>query len=93
VLITLVGWALTINTMAGSGLFTAAFDPVLLVLTALSVLAFAGGLLVLLATTVMAFRGRRPWPTRLWNIAMVLAVGVVLWIGISFHLLGFTTQY
>jgi CubicO group peptidase (beta-lactamase class C family) len=93
VLVTLVGWAVTIMTMAGGALFTSAFDTPLLLLQGLSFLAFGGGLLVLLWTTWLAFRGRRPWPTRILNVATVLSVGVVLWIGISFHLLGFTTQY
>jgi CubicO group peptidase (beta-lactamase class C family) len=93
VLVTLVGWALTVGTMATGAAFTSTFDALLLLLQGLSFVAFGGGLLVLIGTTWLAFRGRRPWPSRLWNVAMVLAVGVVLWVGVSFHLLGFTTQY
>jgi hypothetical protein len=93
VLVVLAGWVLTIMTMAGGALFNASFDPLLLVLQGLSVLAFVGGLVVVLANTWLTFRGRRPWTTRLWSIAMVLAVGVVVWVGVAFHLIGFTTQY
>jgi len=93
VLVVLAGWVITIMTMAGGALFNASFDPLLLVLQGLSVLAFVGGLVVVLANTWLAFRGRRPWTTRLWSIAMVLAVGVVVWVGVAFHLIGFTTQY
>jgi hypothetical protein len=48
---------------------------------------------VVLGNAWLTFRGRRPWTTRLWSVVLVLALGVVAWVGVAFHLIGFTTRY
>jgi len=39
------------------------------------------------------WRGKRRWTAKVWSIAVLLAVLVMVWIGWSFHLLGFGANY
>jgi hypothetical protein len=89
VLVVLAGWTVTIATMFGGTRFGAEFDPLLRTLQITSVLAFGGGLAVLLGNAVLTWRKGRRWSARLWSLALVLAGAVVVWIGTTYHLMGF----
>ncbi len=59
-------------------------------LTAL--VAFAGGLIAALWNLSWAFKSGT-WFSRLYAVLLVIAFSVMLWIGLSYHLIGFSGQY
>jgi CubicO group peptidase (beta-lactamase class C family) len=94
ILLTLVGWATAITVMMSDITnLSASFDPVILFLQVLGVIAFIGGFLVLVWNLWVTWRGGRRWPAKTWSIALVLAAGIVLWVALAFNLLSFGTHY
>ena len=92
-LVVLAGWAVTVITMLGTLQTNATFDPLLVTLQVLSIVAFGGGPVVLVGNAVLAWADRQRWATRLWSVALVLAGAAVLWIAVAFHLVEVSTLY
>ena len=58
----------------------------------LSFVAFAVGLPIAIWNLVLVFRGGR-WPAKLHAVALAAAFAVMLWISLSYHLIGVTGHY
>ncbi|HZF14602.1 MAG TPA: serine hydrolase domain-containing protein [Steroidobacteraceae bacterium] len=56
-------------------------------------IAFIGGLLAMLWNLKTVWSGRRRWPAKLWSILLVVSVLTVVWVGFSFKLIHFGTNY
>jgi len=69
------------------------FDPILYFVQILTFVALLGGLAVVAWDFWLVWRGKRRWTAKVWSIAVLLAVLVMVWIGWSFHLLGFGANY
>jgi hypothetical protein len=94
ILVTLIGWLVTIQTMfADLTNLSAGMDPILVLLQILSIVAFIGGFAVMLWYCWTAWRGKWDWPAKLWSILLVISAFTVLWIGFAFNLIGMTTSY
>jgi hypothetical protein len=57
------------------------------------VVAFVGGFAVMLWNLLVVWGGARRWPARTWSVVLALAALIVLWVGLSFHLLHIGTSY
>ena len=60
---------------------------------ALSFVAFAGGLLVCLWNLVLAARTRRAWGAKLFAVLVTVAFAFMLYIALTYHLIGFSGEY
>ena len=73
---------------------SSSFDPILYIVQILTFVAFVGGAAGDAAGTLwLVWRGKRRWKAKLWSIALLFAALIMLWVGWSFHLLGFGANY
>jgi CubicO group peptidase (beta-lactamase class C family) len=87
-------WALSIISMFSDlNKTTAAFDPVLRFAQVFGFVAFVGGLLLALWNLKAVWTGQRRWPAKLWSIVLVFCAFVMLWIAVTFHLIGWGVNY
>jgi CubicO group peptidase (beta-lactamase class C family)/uncharacterized Tic20 family protein len=94
ILLVLAGWATLVSMMfADLSNLAGAFDPMLLVMQALTFIVFFGGLAVFVWYAAQVWRDGRRWPGKVWSIALVFAGVMVIWVGLAFHLLSFGTNY
>ncbi len=94
ILLTLFGWTFAIMTMAGDiENLSTAMDPIIWTLEIMSFIAFIGGFLVLAWSAWATWRAGRRWPAKAWSIALLLAAGIILWIGGAFNLLSLGVDY
>jgi len=56
-------------------------------------IAFIGGLLLTLWNLKAVWTGQRRWPAKLWSIVLVFCAFVMLWIAVTFHLIGWGVNY
>lgn len=89
----LVGWLVAAQTMLGNLANQAGFNAILLPLELLSFIVFIGGFLVMLWYAYTAWRSGWRWPGKVWSIVLVLAAGMVLYVGLVFKLIALTTNY
>jgi hypothetical protein len=69
------------------------FDPILYFVQILTIVALFGGLGVIVWDLWLVWRGKRRWTSKLWSVALLFAALTMVWIGWSFHLLGFGANY
>jgi hypothetical protein len=60
---------------------------------ALSFVAFAGGLAVCLWNLVLAARTRRAWGAKLFAVLVTVAFAFMLYIALTYHLIGLSGEY
>ncbi|MCF2515906.1 beta-lactamase family protein [Sphingomonas sp. G124] len=93
-LATIAGWV----TFIGVGFSTLSLlggplDPLLLTLQVLTPIAFVGYLVLAGWNLRQAFTEKRSWFSRLWAIALLFSSVIILWVALSYHLVGFGTNY
>ena len=79
--------------MTHMGLLAPSFDPVIYLMSALSVVCFVGGAAALWWSAYVAFADGRPWTARLWTTVLALSATVLLWIAFVYHLMSFNANY
>jgi CubicO group peptidase (beta-lactamase class C family) len=89
----LVGWLVAAQTMLGDLANQASFNTILPLLELLSFIIFIGGFAVMLFYAYTAWRSGWRWPAKVWSILLVAAAGAVLYVGLVFKLVAFTTNY
>ena len=89
----LVGWAVAIQMLFADLGNEASMNAILLLLEFLSIVAFIGGLAVMVWYAYTAWRGKWRWPAKAWSIALVVAAGTIVYVGLVFKLIGLTTNY
>ena len=70
-----------------------AFNAILIILELLSIIVFIGGFVVMLWYAYTAWTNRWRWTGKAWSILLVIAAGMVLYVGLVFKLIGLTTNY
>jgi CubicO group peptidase (beta-lactamase class C family) len=60
---------------------------------AVSLLAFGGGLIAALWNVVLTFRAGSGWFARIFAVLLAMAFAITLWIALSYHLVGFKSNY
>ena len=60
---------------------------------AVSLLAFGGGLIAALWNVALTFRGSSGWFARLFAIVLAIAFAITLWVALSYHVVGFNSNY
>jgi hypothetical protein len=68
-------------------------DPLLITLHGLSLLVFIGALAAMLWNAWYVWNGERRWPAKIWSIVLVFSCLPVLWVALTFHLIGFSVDY
>ena len=93
ILAVLLGWVLAVQALFGDLGNEASFNAILILLELLSILVFIGGLAVMCWYAYTAWRNGWRWPAKVWSIALVVAAGTVVYVGLVFKLIGLTTNY
>jgi hypothetical protein len=93
ILVALVCWMVVLSMLGELSRLNSGFDPILYIVQILTFVALVGGLLVVGRDAWLVWRGKRRWTSKLWSIALLFAVLVMLWVGWSFHLLDFGANY
>ncbi len=87
-------WGLfVVLILKDTGTLGGRLDPLLILAQLLSAVAFWGGLAVMLWNLATVWGGQRRWPARAWSIVLVIAALTTLWVGLTFKLLHFGTNY
>jgi hypothetical protein len=95
---TLIAWVVMISVMFGDlNYLSASFLPVVLTCRLISFFAFIGGFLLTLWYTLTVWRRKEGWKAgwkaRLWSSLLVVSSATVLWVAVTYHLIGFATKY
>lgn len=93
-LLVLGGWLGMVTAMFQNlNLLSPKFDPVLMALQLISLVVFVGALLVMLWNLMRVWSGDRRWPAKTWSVVLVISSLTVLWVAVTFHLIGFDVNY
>jgi len=93
ILLALVAWLVVLSMLGNLQRLNAGFDPILYFVQIFSWIACLGGLGVFGWDLWLVWRGKRRWTAKVWSLAVLLAALIMVWIGLSFHLLGFGANY
>jgi CubicO group peptidase (beta-lactamase class C family) len=97
ILALLIGWLVAAQTMLGDLANQATFNAILLPLELLSFVIFIGGFAVMVWYAVTVWRRgggwKATWKARTWSALLVIAAGMVLYVGLVFKLINLTTNY
>jgi hypothetical protein len=93
----LIGWIVVLQMLFGDLSFGPALNAILLLLQLLAIIAFVGGFLVMLWYAYSVWRRpggwKTTWAAKAWSTLLVIAAGMVLYVGLVFKLVGFTTNF
>ncbi len=94
VLLALAGWVVAVSAMfADLAKLTAGFDPVLWLLQVAGAIVFVGAVGIAGWNLWATVRDRRRWTRVVWNVLILLATLVVLYVAIRFNLMAMTVNY
>lgn len=94
VLAVIVGWAVLLSMITGDAANAGApSDPLLHFLQISSAVVFTGAAGTMAWYAWTTWRGGARWTAKLWSTLLVIASAVILYIGIVFHLVGWTSNY
>jgi CubicO group peptidase (beta-lactamase class C family) len=98
ILATMIGWIVALSMMFSDlNLLSHSFLPVVLILQVLSFVAFIGGSAALLWYASIVWRRKTGWKAgwkaRLWSLLLVVSATTILWVALTYHLIGFATDY
>jgi hypothetical protein len=98
IFLTLIGWVVMISVMFGDlNYLSVSFLPVVLTVQVISFIAFIGGAAAILwyAATVWRRKGgwKATWKAKAWSALLVVSALTVLWVALTYHLIGFATNY
>jgi hypothetical protein len=94
VLVVLTAWVSTIMLMLSDmDYLSSRLDPWLLILQILTLVVLLGAALVAIWHARVVWAGKRRWPAKTWSVALALACGVLLWVGFTYNLIGFSAHY
>ena len=90
----LVGWALVVSAMFSDfDKLNGSFDPIIIILELLSIIAFVGGFAVMAWYVYTAWKSGWRWTGKVWSIALLLAAAVLLYVALTYRLLTLSTNY
>lgn len=68
-------------------------DPIIIALKLLALVVFPLGAAIALWNAWVVLRSTRRWPARLWSLVLAVSCLAVLWVGIVFHVMGYSANY
>ena len=89
----LIGWLTFVSVMLKDLENSSGAGTLILILQLASLIVFVGGFLVALWNAWLVWKGKRRWPAKTWSIVLVIASLTVLWVALTFHLIGFGTRF
>jgi len=93
ILAVLVGWVLAVQALFGDLGNEASMNAILMLLQVLSIIVWVGGFAVMLWYAYTVWKNGWRWPGKVWSILLVIAAGMVLYVGLVFKLVALTTNY
>jgi CubicO group peptidase (beta-lactamase class C family) len=93
ILAVLLGWVLAIQALFGDLGNEASMNAILILLQVLSIIVWVGGFALMLWYAYTAWKSGWRWPGKAWSILLVIAAGMVLYVGLVFKLVALTTNY
>jgi CubicO group peptidase (beta-lactamase class C family) len=93
ILLVLGGWTWALSMLFGDLGNEATFNALLMLLEMLSIIVFIGGFAVMAWYAYTAWRSGWRWPGKVWSILLVIAAGMVVYVGFVFKLIGLTSNY
>jgi CubicO group peptidase (beta-lactamase class C family) len=86
-------WGVLTPMIMGDKLVSSTSDVLLLILQVVSAVVFVAAAAIGLWNARVVMAGKRRWLAKLWAIVLALALLVVLWVGLAFHLIAFDVNY
>ncbi len=94
VLGTLLGWVITIQLMSSNSDWASSkLDVWISLLRMLSALVFFAGAALALWNAWAVLRSARRWLAKLWSVVLAVSCLTVLYVGLVFHLIGYSANY
>jgi CubicO group peptidase (beta-lactamase class C family) len=89
-----VAWGATVGMMMSDfSLLSSSTDGWIWLLRLLSIVVFLGAAALGVWNAMVVVRGARKWYAKLWAVVLALALLVLLWVAIAFHLIAFNVNY
>ncbi|MDY6947458.1 MAG: serine hydrolase domain-containing protein [Pseudomonadota bacterium] len=86
-------WGITVPLIMGDQLPSSSADVWLWIVQLLSAIVFFGAAAVGVWNAMVVVRGERTWYAKTWAVLLALALLVVLWVALAFHLIAFDVNY
>lgn len=86
-------WGVVVSLVMGDQLTSASGDVLLMMVQLLSAIVFFGAAGIGLWNASVVVRGSRKWYAKAWAVVLALALLVVLWVALAFHLIAFDVNY
>lgn len=88
-----ITWGVMVSVIAGDQLSSSTADVVLRIVQFLSLIVFFGAAAIGVWNASLVVRGSRKWYAKAWAVVLALALLVVLWVALAFHLIAFDVNY
>lgn len=86
-------WGVLVTLIAGDQLPSSTGDVLLWIVQILSAIVFFGAAAIGVWNAIIVARGTRKWYAKTWAVLLALALLVVLWVALAFHMIAFDVNY
>jgi hypothetical protein len=86
-------WAVVVSLIGGDKLQSSTADILVWTVQLLSLIVFLGAAAIGVWNAMVVVRGTRTWYAKTWAVLLALALLVVLWVALVFHLIAFDVNY
>ncbi len=93
VIVMFIIWAVMVSLIAGDHLRSSTAGILLWIVQLLSAIVFFGAAAIGVWNATMVVRSTRKWYAKTWAVLLALALLVVLWLALAFHLIAFDVNY
>jgi hypothetical protein len=94
VLATVIAWVILMQLVSSDFDWASpAMDTWFIFLRLLSLVVFFAGAAIALWNAWAVLRSQRKWLAKLWSVVLAIACLVVLYVGLVFHLVGYSANY
>jgi len=93
VIVLFISWGVMVSLIAGDQVSSSTADVLLWIVQLLSAIVFFGAAAIGVWNASVVVRGARKWYAKTWALVLALALLVVLWVALAFHLIAFDVNY
>jgi CubicO group peptidase (beta-lactamase class C family) len=86
-------WGVLVSLIAGDKLRSSTGDILLWIVQILSAIVFFGAAAIGVWNAIIVTRSTRKWYAKTWAVLLALALLVVLWVALAFHMIAFDVNY